>query len=1049
MTAIKEYLAETNNFNKKVENLTDLLNDSSLCLNELATKLEEIFELLKRGNNLITFLKNYSKSFEAQIADFGEALVESRRRIGSYQEGLSKMEVVMRNTREITSRIEENANNFIKSARMIAYLAENIQVKAHQSKEEGRGLAVIAEEVFRLARSSQVPFQHFDEFLEVIRKNIEPLLENFNTTIKDAAVSLNALMEFLSSFKAMGESMEVLKKFIMAMEEGGKIFSELEIAIKERLQEIKSQLSDALMMIDEISTRGSEIHSLSNILNELSNIVGLSNCTQSTYYSYQQYRHLLKENINLLKRLEMGVPPSLSSQELAGELGNIVCQTNRIYETLKSACIEVDNLSGVIDKIADIRLNINEFFSSERIIAEKIGEFRVVLKDQLDFMENLIAVGSKIIAKIKTLSVFSRLEQSRSSNFKTLITPIVEEFINLSEKLNSIFMCLDTDIYSLRQILGTLEGVHQRREFIQLPVPDFSKIKIFFDDALRVFENCVGNAQQLKGLAEMLNKDEFLLTQHWNIYEQSMKSTANFQASLQQLLSEDITAPEVVKERKTIRINLLNEPVTLKPDLKTDATSQQVIVNYSVGLFQFGFGTNVIFGLCDEYTISPDGREYILHIREDLKYANGKKLHIEDIKNGIIRGLCGPNHNLLEMIAGGDAFLKSKNPDVLSVKIIDPHRLHIRLQYPYLPFQANLATNIADPYLDGELPVGTGPFRLVEWNHNIDLKLVANDSYFEGRPAFDMLQFLITPDEEIAYELYTKGELAIYQPGHKSLHKIREEMFDQLITTPELSVQFLCLNCQVPPFNNKLVRKAICHAINTEKFVNDLLAGMAIPARGVFPPSMPVYNKRLAGYRYDLARSRELLSQAGFEKGLPDTCIMDVSNTPASVRRAEFVRDSLSEIGIRIEINPLPWHDFLEKTYHGNFLLCLQGWISDSGDPDNFLYPLFHTNSFGYAGNTFFFSNREIDEMIEQARQIRNIKQRWNYYRQIEERILDEAPGAFLFHTLKNLVVRKGVRGFKPNPLSIIRAKYMQSNIDVFLGDDIFSRNGKPQLATV
>ncbi|MCX7995914.1 MAG: ABC transporter substrate-binding protein, partial [candidate division WOR-3 bacterium] len=151
-----------------------------------------------------------------------------------------------------------------------------------------------------------------------------------------------------------------------------------------------------------------------------------------------------------------------------------------------------------------------------------------------------------------------------------------------------------------------------------------------------------------------------------------------------------------------------------------------------------------------------------------------------------------------------------------------------------------------------------------------------------------------------------------------------------------------------------------------------------------------------------------------------------VSNTQAAIRRAEFIKSCLNEIGIRVEINPLPWHDFLESTYRGNFLLCIQGWISETGDPDNFLYPLFHTNSFGYPGNTFFFSNPEIDKMIDQARKIRNIKQRLKYYQEIEERILEEAPGVFLYHSLKNIAVRKELRGFKPHPLGILRLKYVQ-----------------------
>lgn len=1048
MTSIKEYLKETANFNRKVEDLTEFLNTSSLHLNDLITCLEEIFESLKRGNNLIAFIKNYSKSFEMQIIDFGKVLQKSTERISSHQERLAQLETVIRDTQEIANLIEENAHTFIKFARMITYLAENIEVKAYQAKDEGRGLQVIAREVFKLARSSQVPFQHFDELLDVIKENIDPLLKDLNTTIKDATLSSTSLLKFLSSLKTISESMDLLQKFIRTIEESGKIFSEIETKINERLSGIRQKLSDALLMIDEISIKGSEINNLSQILYELYAVVNKQHYSYGKFYSYQQFRNLLRENINMLEQMKPGTTPVLIPTELINELHSIITQVTKIHEIIMSACEEIENLNIIMDKISEVRLDLNEFFVGERMINDKVKNFENILNEQLDFIENLIGVGAKIVAKIKTLSVFSRLEQSHSQESRMLVSPIIEEFVSLSIQMNGAFAGLEKNILRLRNTASSLGGFYQKPEFPNLPVPDFSKIKIFFDDALRVFDGCLVNTKDLKELMDKLENQDFLLRQYWNVYEQSLRSIVNFKIGLQQIMKEEMTVPQVIQARNTLKVNLLNEPVTLKPDQKTDATSQQVIVNYSAGLFQFGLGTGVIPCLCNEYTISADGKDYFFHVRENLKYANGRRLHIEEIKAGIIKGLSGPNHNLFEMIKGAHEFRKSRDPNTLFIRIIDQYRLQIRLEYPYLPFLANLSTNIGDPYIDQDLPIGTGPFRLLTWDRGKDIILEANNFYFEGRPAFDILDFVITPDEDTAYELFKNGELSIYQPGQKSLKKIRETNSELLIETPELSVQFLCFHCQTPPFNNKLVRKAISYAINVNRFVADLLPDNAIPAKGVFPPSMPAYNRRLTGYQYDPARSRELLAQAGFRGGLPDTYVLDVSDSPAAIKRAEFIVSNLADVGIKIEVNPLPWHEFLEKVYKGNFVLCLQGWISDTGDPDNFLYPLFHSNSFGYSGNTFFFSEPEIDRMIENARQIRNIKQRWNHYRQIEEKILEEAPGVFLFHSLKSLVVKKGMRGFKPNPLSIIRVKYVHPNISLSDRGSKLSEDTKARLVT-
>ena len=1027
MASIKEYLNETANFNRRVEIITEFLNNSSVQLKELINLLEKLFDALKRSNNLINFLKNYSQTFESQMIKMGEELTIIKEKIMSYQTQLSFIEQIIKQTRSSTDAIEENAHTFIKLARMITYLAENIEVKAHQARNEGGGLTVIARETYKVAKSSELLFQHFDELLEVIRKNVEPFSSEIDMTIKDAAASSKDLIDFLSSLKSVSESIELLKKFIRSIEKGSEIFSEVGTKINERVNSIQKQLREALYTVDEISIKSSEIINLSQILYEIYNIVNAQQNINKNPYAAKQLKYLLSENLRILKKINIGTSPSLLPQELLTELHYIINQVNKLYELILNNTGEVENLNSIMNKISGIKMDINQIFSNRSMIVDKIADFKKLLKEQLLIIENLIEVGSKIIAKLKTLAVFSKLEKSHSIQYKELITPIITEFNQLLIRMTSSFGAIESRVTELKTTLTRLDTLYLHKDFVHLTLPDFSRIKIFFDDTLRVFENCILNTKNLKDLIDKLDKDNFLLKQHWNVYEEALFAVLNFQSYLQNLLSEKETVPHFVKPQNIFTINLFNDPVTLRPDLKTDATSQQVIVNYSTGLFQFGFRTGVIPGLCDEYTMSEDGRDYTLHIREDLKYANGRRLHIEDIKAGILKGLNGPNRNLLEMIAGARDYLQTRDENLLWVKVFDQNRIKIKLEYPYLAFFSSFATNIADPYIDGELPVGMGPFKLSSWDRGKELILEANDFYYEGRPVIDILKFLITVDDDLGYELFKSGELSIYQPGLRFLQRVKQEFPELVITTPELSVQFLCFHCQKPPFNNKLVRQAISYGINVEKFVNDLLFERAIPARGVFPPSMPVYNKRLGGYRYDPSRSRQLLSQAGFPAGLPDRYPLLVSDTINTIRRAEFIKSNLNEIGVRVEINPLPWHDFLENCYKGNFLLCLQGWISDTGDPDNFLYPLFHTKSFGYTGNTFFFSNSEIDKMIDNARQIRNIKQRIKYYQEIEEKIIDEAPGVFLFHSLKTLVVRKGVRGFKPHPLSIIRAKYIQS----------------------
>jgi ABC-type transport system substrate-binding protein len=206
--------------------------------------------------------------------------------------------------------------------------------------------------------------------------------------------------------------------------------------------------------------------------------------------------------------------------------------------------------------------------------------------------------------------------------------------------------------------------------------------------------------------------------------------------------------------------------------------------------------------------------------------------------------------------------------------------------------------------------------------------------------------------------------------------------------------------------------------------------GNGIPTRGVFPPSMRVYNPKLEGYHYSLERARSLMAEAGFASGLPDPVGLEVNDNVTSVRRAEFIRDALADIGIRVEIVEWPWNVLLERSYAGKVQLSLQGWVSDNGDPDNFLYPLFHSRSFGSPGNTFFYSDPEIDRELDNARRIRNMNQRIKIYRRLESRILDDAPAVFLFHTMQHYLVSERIKGFKNHPLGLVRARHLYRKED-------------------
>ncbi|MEO0141870.1 MAG: ABC transporter substrate-binding protein [candidate division WOR-3 bacterium] len=1023
--ALRAYLKDINKFALRVDELTNFLNTNNMHLEELIRKFESLSPLFQRTETLLGMLKEFSETFKKEIQTLRKVFFDVEDVIRKTTDNITNLVEIFKTTIEELKELEMNASEIIKKSRLLAPLALNAEIKAFHSKEEGRGLAVIAREVGRLVDFSHKSFMEFAATLDRVKKISQSATVEFARALELSSYSSRLYLKAQESLKTIDELIKSLEKMPGRVEDGIKIFSTLQATISMKLKLINEQLIDSLNTVDEISRRGTEISALAGNLGDLYRVLGIQRSLPNPYI-YNQFIHLIDENIRVLSKIGGGHLPVIFSEEIYKE-------TDKIYQQIPSMKGIIDYTNEIaaelikeIDNLIDLQKQIEKYFLDVEGLFNGLKDIGLDLTNELERLEINSLEAAGVFSRLKILSIFARLEESRGKRYQSNISPVVEEFSQLSVESEGLCKEIENRLGELKKSVSSLTMTKvDGRKFVSLKKPDFTKIKIFLDDINRVFDEKIVCIQECKGMADELHRNNLYLRNLWDLYEDSMKKILSYREKLKSL-SEKIPRPApVVKKKSVLTTHLSSDPLTLKGDLKTDANSHQVIINSSLGLFQFGKGADVISGLCDNYEVSKSGTEYTFHIREDLKYADGTRLRVEDLKEGIIRALKGPNFNFFEMIAGAQDYLQTGDVKILGVEILDERTIKIITQYPFLPILANLATNVADPYIDAEYPIGAGPFRIVLWERSKRLLLVANDFYFGGRPAVDELQFLIINDDEYCYELFKKGILSIYRPGEKTLRSIKSETPELLYSIPELSVQFIAIHCQKFPFSNRLVRQALNYAIDRDSFVMEFLKESAVPARGIFPPSMKVYNNRIRGFNYDPAKGRVLLAEAGFPGGLPDTYPFDVSDSPAVIKRAEFISSALREIGVKTEVNPLPWHILLDKSYNGNSLLSLQGWISDNGDPDNFLYPLFHSSSIGYPGNTFFFSDPEIDQMLDLGRKIRNENQRINFYRQIEERILNEAPGVFLYHSLENIAVQKDIMGIKPHPLSLIRAKHI------------------------
>jgi oligopeptide transport system substrate-binding protein len=1033
MVKASQYLNATTHLSEHVNQISQLLNQNNTELDTLTRNFESLFGLFSRGDELLKIVQDYSHRLKQDIDHLKSLFKTYEKDIIGINEKLTQSGDSLRAMITLLQDIKVNAVAFVESAQLLANLAKNTEIRAHHAKDEGKGLAIIAQECLSLAQRAQLPFHDFSTLLENLQALATPTIKDLDKIITLSFTSRTLLSESLESLRTIDETTSSLQNLISYVEGNSRLTKKLKTDVKEGLDSLKHQLVRSMNTLDDMTVRCSQISALALNANTLNDIITTTeqpvkgNKMESTkrHYLLRQLDYNLEDNIRTFQYFSIGKSPPYFPEEVYSITVDMKEHVTQLDSSLKDLKQSKECLGEGMAEVVDLSTQIVRFIEEAKTTYAHLNDLGDNLHNELRKIDVLVSQTTRILSKIKTLSTYARIEKGRSKKHLDIITPIVDEFVTLENRTESALLKLTPQLRQLRHQVQRLKKEKVTLSVEKMRNPDYSRIKLFLDDILRVFSEEADYINTISKVANVLFSGNRFLKARWKEYEEAIAELSGIIETFKLRKQEKSTIPYVKKGRDILSIGLASDLLTLKPDKKTDVNSHTVIGNYSCGLFQFGEGAEVIPALCEDYTISEDGTEYTFRMRRDIQYHNGQPLRIEHLKDALIQVFDGPNAHFFEMIQGSDEYCKSKTSSSVGIRILDNYTMQIKLDYPFLPILSNFATNIADPYIDDTLPIGTGAFKLVSRKKNEHVVLAANDSYFEGRPTIDELHFRIIGNEEEGYDLFRNGVLSVYTPTGKYLNKIKTETPRLLHTIPELSLQHLCINCQIAPFDKPAVRRALAQAIDKKRMVDTFLKGRAVPAKGIFPPSMRVYNHQLQGYKYDVSKAKLSLKEAGYPQGLPGIYPLDTSDSQSAIQRAEFVKTQLDHIGVSIEINPLPWQQLIEKTFAGESVLSFRGWVSDNGDPDNFLYPLFHSSSHGQTGNTFFFSSPEIDRLIDTARRIRNIDRRIRLYQQIEEKILEECPAVFLYHRLQTLAIQNDILGFKPHPLGLLRAKHI------------------------
>jgi len=463
---------------------------------------------------------------------------------------------------------------------------------------------------------------------------------------------------------------------------------------------------------------------------------------------------------------------------------------------------------------------------------------------------------------------------------------------------------------------------------------------------------------------------------------------------------------------------------TLDPATATDTGSIRLIANLYEGLVRFKPGTLEIEPcLAESWQVSPNGLTYTFNLRRGVNFHDGVALDAAAVRVSVQR-------QLTDQAAKAANYADFVYAPLNKIKIVDPYTITFSLKYPYAPFLNNLAMPMAAPVVSpaasspasgkfGTSPAGTGPFNYVGEANGGQL-LKANSDYWDGPPEAAEILFVSEPVADQRVQKLLKGQIDIaLDLTFAQTAELRFKGYPVLRATG-MDIGYLGFYTERQPFSKLAVRQAVARSINQRDILEKLWPQETRPAHGTLPPTVLGYNPELTQLGYAPSKAVQLLKEAGYAKGLSFTLVTYTDTRPYSPGGgrvlAEALAKSLAKQNINVKVQAYPWQQFKQALDRREGDAFLYGWISDNGDPDNFLSTLLTEDQIKNGLNITRYHNAELATLLASGRQTSDQATRQRLYNQAQEIINRDAPWLILNHSLYHAATSPAIQGFILNP---------------------------------
>jgi peptide/nickel transport system substrate-binding protein len=495
-----------------------------------------------------------------------------------------------------------------------------------------------------------------------------------------------------------------------------------------------------------------------------------------------------------------------------------------------------------------------------------------------------------------------------------------------------------------------------------------------------------------------------------------------------------LAGPTVAQKRGgTLTIVRPTDPVSLDPHTETTAPGAWVYYNILEPLIYLDEKMTIQPRLATGYEVmSPTKVRFKL--RPNVKFHDGTPFNAEAVRFTFERAFKSTPQARWASLAG----------PIAGAEVIDNLTVDIVTKEPYGPIlrtMAMLYVSIVSPTAvqklgDGHLraPVGTGPFKFVEWKTNTHVIIERNADYWGEKPPLDRVIFKVVPEEGARMIALQTGDADMVMfPAPAQIAQFRKDPKYVVHEAPGLRVVYVGLNQSLPPLDDVRVRQALIHAVDRKAILDNVVEGQGVAARSFLSPGVLGYKDMQFDqlYPFDRNKAKALLAQAGWTPG-PDgvlqkggqrftlNWIAQRGRYPKDGEITEAVQQMWKEVGVEAKVEVRDWATVFNEYNQTEFKRhnYTFGWATTNADADYSLFTLFHSKQPKPVGwNRTQFSNPRVDTLLEQARRSLNQTEREKMYGEVQDILAKDPCWLPIYNTKEIILTKAAVKGFVIHPV--------------------------------